>query len=169
MRQACEPLDARLLHILVYCILHYMLFTAYFTACIRQAREPLDARTCDVFVDKHAYVFGVVNALQYGHVLHETGKALLRHTLAHAMWAVMALFNTDPHLFGACAARPVSHFFFPFSFLFFSFLAIWAVMALFHTILTFSGPAQRDLLLISDVRDPTGVRVCTFVLVKQVK
>ena len=84
MRQAREPLDERLLHTLVCCMLYYMLFTAYFTTCMRQAREPLDARTCDVFVDKPAYVFGVVNALQYLHFLHETGEALFRHTLAYA-------------------------------------------------------------------------------------
>jgi hypothetical protein len=61
-----------------------------------------------------------------------------------------------------------SFVFFSFFFTFLFFFAIRAVMALFHTILTFSGPSQRDLLLISDVRDPTGVRIRTFALVKQV-
>ena len=73
-QQGQDPAHVHLVHQL-QCCPHY-----HATIPLMRATTELNVSNCDVFVEHDTYLLGVVNAYQYGHVLHETIMALF-HTI----------------------------------------------------------------------------------------
>ena len=70
----CPPRLINMVHPLKCCPAYHA------SVRVQQQVQPMSPETCEAFVDQDAYLFGVINAQQYGHVLHETMMALF-HTI----------------------------------------------------------------------------------------
>ena len=89
--QEQEPTHVHLVHQL-QCCPHY-----HATIPLKRATAELNASKCEVFVEHDTYLLGVVNAYQYGHVLHETIMAVF-HTIltfspGHVMQRTCSVFR----------------------------------------------------------------------------